>query len=39
MTWRWCNKTETCCDNKILLFTHYWYVLTVILKHFVLLLF
>ena len=35
--WRWSNNTETCCHNKTLIFTHCC-VLTVILKHFVLLL-
>jgi len=35
LSWRWSNKTETSCHNKILII--YW-CFTVILKHFVLLL-
>jgi hypothetical protein len=38
LTWRWSNKTETCCYNKILIFLNCCCVLTVNLKHFVLLL-
>ena len=34
----WSNKTEICCHNKILIFAYCLCVLTVILKHFVLLL-
>ena len=38
LAWRWSNKTETCCHNKILIFIHCCCVLTVILKHSVLVL-
>jgi hypothetical protein len=35
--WRWSNKIETSCHNKVLIFIHCCCVLTVTLKHFVLL--
>ena len=38
LTWRWLNNNETCCRNKILTFVHCCCVLTVTLKHSVLLL-
>jgi hypothetical protein len=35
---RWSNMTGTCCHNKILIFVHRCCVLTLTLKHFVLIL-
>ena len=32
-TWRWSNKTETCCHNKVQIFIHCCFVLTVTFKN------
>ena len=38
LAWRWSNEMETCCHNKMLIFINCCCVVTIILKHSVLLL-